>query len=437
MKKKVIRKKLTLRRDLGYLQATVAGVGIILGAGIYALIGVAAGTAGNSVWLSFVLASIVAAFTGLSYAELSSIFPKDSGEFLYAEKAFGERIGFITGYLVIIAEVVAIATVALGFAGYFSSLLGINHLTLIAFLCIALFSFINFYGMKESTIINVIFTIIETFGLLFIIFLGIKYFGNVDYFQMNNGLRGIFKAASLIFFAYLGFDSMVKLSEETKNPKKTIPAALVSAIIITTVIYILVALAAISILGAEKLGNSNAPLADVAAAALGSKAFIMLAVIALFSTSNTVLVLLVTTSRLVYAMARDFKNKFLSRIHETRRTPYIAIILTGLLSLIFVMFGDISFVAGITDFAIFLVFLIVNLSLLVLRYKVKAKRGFTVPLNIGKFNILAFLGILSAVFMMFNLEAIVAIAAIGLALSGFVAYYIIKNFNNHKSFKRN
>ena len=136
-------------------------------------------------------------------------------------------------------------------------------------------------------------------------------------------------------------------------------------------------------------------------------------------------------------MARDFKNKFLSKIHETRRTPYIAVILTGLLSLIFVMFGDISFVAGITDFAIFLVFLIVNLSLLVLRYKVKTKRGFKVPLNIGKFNILAFLGVLSAVFMMFNLEAIVAIAAIGLALSGFVAYYVIKNFNNHKSFKRN
>lgn len=430
MKKgKPVRKHLTLRRDLGLFQATVAGVGIILGAGIYALIGVAAATAGNAVWLSFVAAALVAAFTGLSYAELSSMFPKDSSEFLYAEKAFGERIGFIAGYLVIIAEVIAVAAVALGFAGYFSRLFNADFIVLIALLCIAFFSFVNFWGMKQSAWLNVIFTAIETFGLIAIILFGFKFFGKVDYFEMASGFSGIFKSAALIFFAYLGFDSMVKLSEETKNPRRTIPLALILAIIITTVIYIMVALSAVSILGWEKLGASNAPLADVAAAAFGSNAFIILSIIALFSTSNTVLILLVTTSRMIYGMARDFNNKLLSRIHESRRTPYVAVLITGILSALFVLFGDISLVAGITDFAIFLVFLIVNLSLIVLRYKNKSKRGFKVPLNIGKFPVIALLGVLSTLLMMFYLELIVALGAIGLALLGFVVYSIIKKFS--------
>ena len=430
MKKgKPVRKHLTLRRDLGLFQATVAGVGIILGAGIYALIGVAAGTAGNAVWLSFVIAALVAAFTGLSYAELSSMFPNDSSEFLYAEKAFGERIGFITGYLVIIAEVIAIATVALGFAGYFSRLFNVDFIILIAFLCIVLSSFVNFWGIKQSAWLNVIFTSIETLGLIAIIFFGFKFFGNVDYFEMASGFSGIFKSAALIFFAYLGFDSMVKLSEETKNPRRTIPLALILSIAITTVIYILVAVSAVSILGWEKLGASNAPLADVASAAFGTNAFIVLAIIALFSTSNTVLILLITTSRMIYGMAHDFKNKFLARIHKTRRTPYNAILVTSVLSIIFVLFGDISFVAGVTDFAIFLVFFIVNLSAITLRYKNKTKRGFKIPLNIGKFPVIAFLGVLSTLFMMFHLELIVVLGAVALTLFGFVVYYLIKRFS--------
>ena len=422
-KKSRERKVLTLRRDLSLFQATCAGVGIILGAGIYALIGVAAGEAGNSIWLSFFFAALVAAFTGLSYAELSSIFPKDAGEYLYTEHAFGKRLAFVIGYLVIIAGMVAAAAVALGFAGYFASLFNTGHLILVAIAVILIFSFINFYGIKQSSFVNVIFTIIEVFGLLLIIALGIKYFGRVDYFEMPHGFTGVLSASALIFFAYIGFDSIIKLSEETKSAKKIIPLALVLSIIISTVLYVLVAVAAVSILGWQTLAASAAPLADVAAVAFGNYAFILLAVIALFSTGNTILMELIVTSRMLYGMGKEGFVKVLGKINSKTRTPHIAIFVTAILAIIFVLIGDIGIVAEIVNFSIFTIFIVINAALIWLRYKEpEKKRGFKVPLNIGKFPVLALLGIITTIFLVIHLRTIVILGGIGMILLGFLIY---------------
>src|SRR3989338_4218189 len=258
-----------LKRELGLFQTTVCGVGIIVGAGIYVLIGIAAGYAGNAIWLSFLIAAMLAALTGLGYAELSSFFKGDAGEYDYTKEAFNERFAKLIGYLVLFTGVTTAATVALGFAGYLNSLTDIP-IIVGAILLLCLMSYVNFKGIKESSWLNVIFTFLEIIGLLIVMVIGLKFIGKVDYMEMNNGFTGVFKAAALAFFAYTGYETIIKLTEETKNPTKTIPRAIILSIIITSILYVLVALAAVSIVGWEELSISKAPLATVVGAAFGA-----------------------------------------------------------------------------------------------------------------------------------------------------------------------
>lgn len=395
------KREVGLKRELGLFQVTIAGVGIILGAGIYALIGVAASSSGNATWLAFLISAIVALFTGLSYAELSSMFKGDAGEFDYVKASLGKTFAYFIGFSIIAAGFISAAAVALGFAGYFSQLVPIPFLSA-AILIIILMTLINFVGIKETNWLNTISTFIELAGLLLIVILGLKYFGRVDYLEMPKGITGVFSSAALIFFAYLGFESMVKLSDETKNPEKVIPKALLYSILISSVIYILVAVSAVSILGWEELSKSSAPLASVAAAALGGNAFLLLGIIALFSTSNTVLIIMVATSRMAYGMAKEkFLPMIFSLVHKRTRTPYVAILAIMILTIIFALIGDIGFVANLNNLFLFATFATVNLSLILLRYKCKEKKGFfRCPVNIGKFPVISLFGLLSSLFML-------------------------------------
>ena len=175
-----------LKRELGLFSVTVAGVGIILGAGIYALIGLAAGETGNTIWLSFLISAVVAAFTGLSYAELSSIFKDDSGEYDYVREGFGKKLAVFVSILVVLTGIVSAAVVALGFAGYLSSLISIKYLYA-GIVIIVLMTLLNYIGIKDSNRFNLIATSIEFLGLLIIIFLG---FGNMrKYHNVKLGIR--------------------------------------------------------------------------------------------------------------------------------------------------------------------------------------------------------------------------------------------------------
>ncbi|MCZ7358291.1 MAG: amino acid permease [Candidatus Methanoperedens sp.] len=411
--------KVELKRELGLLEVTLAGVGIILGAGIYALIGKAAGLTGNSVWLSFAISALVAVFTGLSYAELSSMFPKASAEYEYTSNAFGKKLAFIIGWLIILSAVIGASTVALGFGGYFNAFFKVSSATSGFFLIIAL-SFLLFYGIKESAWFAIISTLIETAGLLIVIFIGLPYFGKVDYFDMPLGLPGVFQAAALVFFAYTGFESIAKLSEETKAPEKTIPKGLILSIIISIILYVLVAISAVSVVGWEKLASSQAPFAELAYAVFGSKGFILLSVIALFATANTVLMMLLGSSRIMYGMADSSTlPNILARVHPSRRTPWVAILITMILSLLFIFAGDIAFVANVDNFTLFVTFFVINAAMIVLRYKEPdLRRPFMVPLSIGKFPVLPLFGILFCIFMISQLELKVLLTGIILVVLG-------------------
>jgi len=391
-----------LKRTLNLFEVVCSGVGIIMGAGIYALIGVASAYSGNSLWFAFVLAAIIAALTGLSYAELSSVFKSDSSEYEYTKNAFNRSIAVVIGVFVIITGIFTIATVSIGFSNYLNALIGapifISSVALILVL-----SLVNFRGIKLSAEIMIVATFLEVIGLLIVILFGIKYWGNVDLLSFDFGIQGILQATALIFFAYMGFESLVKLEEETKNPQKTIPKALIISIIISSILYILTSISAISIMGYEKLSASKAPLADAVSTSLGKYAFIVLAVIALFATLSTVLGSMVATSRMTYSLAKERAlPQSLSRVSEKNQTPWLAIIVISLFALVFLFFEKIEVIANMTNISTFITFAFVNASALVLRYRISPdKFKFRIKfLNIGRFSVVSLLGLLTSLLML-------------------------------------
>ncbi len=396
-----IRNERGLKRTLGLWKTTIAGIGIILGAGIYALIGVGAGSAGPALWLSFLVAGFVATLSGLSYAELSSIFKGDAAEYDYIEKAFHKHIALIISISILFAVVFVSAAVALGFGGYFQSLFGFD-IFWIAFVLLLILTIINWLGIELSSTLNIIFTVIEASGLLFIILLGIPKWGSVNLFYMPHGFSGVLQAGALVFFSFLGFESMVKLTEETKNPSKNMPRAIIFAVTITTVIYILVAVSAVSVLDWQALNSSKSPLADVAGQGLGAYTFVVIALVALFSTTNTVLMELVTGSRMIYGMAREkVFPRWLGNINRVTRTPHYAVFAVGLFSLVFLFFNDLERVASLANFFTFITFAMVNFAVIVLRKSYPKKRSFVVPGSVFGVPILPLLGGLLSLGMLY------------------------------------
>ena len=406
-----------LKRDLGLLEVTLSGVGIILGAGVYVLIGQAAGLAGNAIWLAFGLSAIMALLTGLSYAELSSMFPKAGAEYDYVTNAFNARLAFVIGWLVFLSGVLAAATVALGFAGYFSALTSTPMLISAIVLLIVLTTLL-LYGVKETARVAVISTLIEVSGLVIIIAIGLPHLGSVDYGEMPLGYSGLFAASALIFFAYQGFESMVKFSEETKKPETTVPKALILALAISVILYVLVSLSVVSVLGWQQLAVSNAPFADVVSAILGPDAAIIIAIIALFATANTALMSMYASSRILYGMAgsSDITTR-LAWVHPVRRTPWIAILVCGGLSILLVFAGDIAFIANVTNFTLFVTFIVINAAVIVLRYhSPQTPRPFRIPFAVGRLPLVPVAGIFFCIFLLTVQD--LAVLTLGVVLTG-------------------
>ncbi|NOX71709.1 MAG: amino acid permease [Candidatus Micrarchaeota archaeon] len=413
-----------LRRNINLLEVMLTGVGTILGAGIYVIIGKVAGIAGNAMWISFGLAAVIAALTGLSYAELSSIIPKAGAEYEYAKKAFGNRIAFVIGWLLLIAGIVSASAVSLGFAGYFGKLLGMPTLPVAVGMLIAL-SVPLFYGVKESVRAGVIMTLVEAFGLFVIIMLGIPYLGNVNYLEIPD-LSALMQGAALIFFAYIGFGEIVRLSEETKNAEKAIPKAVILSIAITTILYILVAISAVGIMDWHELAVSASPLADVASVALGDNAFLLLSLIALFSTANTVLFVMLSTSRLLYGMFEKIDSP-LSFVHPKTKTPWFSIGCVMLASILFLFMGGIEKIASMTNFMILINYFFVNLIVIRLRYTFSEKmRPFRIPFNIGKFPLLAFLGMITTLIMLASIHIEIIFWGTVFVLIGIIIYELLR-----------
>jgi len=416
-----------LRRHMGLFSTTMYGVGIILGAGIYVLVGSAAATAGNSVWISFLLGMAVSALSGLSYAELASMYPRAAAEYVFVKNAFRNNfLASTIGWLTIFISIIAAATVALGFGGYLTEFANIPIIVSATLLIVGL-SIVNFLGIRESSTLNIVFTLVEVAGLGIVIYLGFfsNHLQHVNYLEMPFGIQGVFSGFILIFFAFIGFEDIVNISEETRNPRRIIPKAIFFSILITGIIYILVSLASIQIMPWNDLGQSLAPLADVAGKVLGVNGMVLLSAIALFATTNTVLIVLLSGSRMLYGLSShgSLHNVF-SKIHLRTKTPWVAIVTIMMASILFVMIGNIITVANITVFLLVIVYSMVNLSVIVLRLREpNIERHFKVPFNIRNYPILPIIGLGSTLFMLTQFGIYVmllGVCMIGMAVLLFV-----------------
>lgn len=385
-----------LKRTLNLAQVTFFGVGVILGAGIYTIIGKSAGLGGNLLWVSFLIAAITAAFTAFSYAELSAMYPTAGGEFTYLEKAAGSFMSYAVGFIVVISGVISAATIALGFAGYFSDLVN-THYLFSALGIIGLMLIINIVGVRQTAIVTLIFTLIEGGGLIYVIIAAWDRIGSISYVEPPSaGIGGILVAASLSFFAFKGYENIVKLGEETLKPERNIPRAIFLSSLIVFILYMLVVIAAISAVPYAELAESESPLSTIVANRFGHTGAVIIGIVALFSTSNTLLSGLLGASRVVYTMSRESgRLKIFSRVSGKHKTPVAALVLCAIFAGAFVLPGNLKNAAMLTNFFVFITAILVNLAVLLLRAKKKnEKRPYRIPGNIGNIPVITVFAIL-------------------------------------------
>ena len=388
-----------LARRLGLWSTTLSGIGIILGAGIYVIIGAATRDAGSAVWLSFVMAAVLAGLTGLAYAELASMFPTAGASPVYIREAFGRHAGFVLGWVRLWISVISASTVAIGFGGYLADLVGLPVVGT-SLVVIALSFLIVVRGVRETVAVAILMTLLEVGGLLLVIVLGADALGSRSLLEMPRGLVGLMTGAALVFFAFEGFEQIATLSEETRDPTRNIPRAILISIAASAILYVLVAIVSTSVLPWQELAESSSPLAEVAREAAGTTYSNLLAAIALFATFNTAMMMLATGARRAYGMAtRHMLPKLFQTVGETRKTPWVAALVLSICAAAMAMVGDISFAAHTANAAVFLAFFAVNTTVVWLRWKKpELERPFRIPLSIGGvplIPVLANLGILA------------------------------------------
>jgi APA family basic amino acid/polyamine antiporter len=382
-----------LERALTTTALTMYGVGVIVGAGIYVLVGEIAAGVGAAAWAAFLGAAITAVPTALSYAELSSRYPESAGEATFAARAFGrDDVAFVVGFLVMASGVTSVAAVAHGFAGYFRELTGpggpSGAIVILAFLVVL--SAINLRGIRETTWINAACTIASVAGLVVLVVAAaprwVAALPEIATAPARVPASALIGAVALSFYAFIGFEDLCNVAEESRSPSRSIPRALLWSLAIATVLYVLVAVTAVAVVAVDELGRAPAPLALVSARVLPGLWPGWLALVALFAVTNTALFNLVMASRVIYGMARrGLLPRGLGDVHARTRTPWRAVVLAFLLALALALTGALSELARATNVVILSAFAAVNLSLLVVRLRgvppdVPAADVFRVPI---------------------------------------------------------
>ena len=408
-----------LARRISTFELTAMGVGVILGAGIYVLVGEAAGRAGSAVWISFGLAAVAAVLTGLTYAELASSFPSSAAAFEFTRRAFGARTGFVIGWTMLFAMTIPAAAVALGFAEYLDEFVSLPT-RLVAVALIVASALLLIRGVSESVRVGVVFAAVEIGGLILVVVVSTRYLdpggGDVNYLDLFDGVNGILAATALIFFAFLGFEQIANLGEEARDPKRGLPIAIISAVAITSVVYMLVALSAVSVVNWRELAESGAPLSLVVREATGADLAKTLSVIALFATANTVLFSMLAGSRALFGMARDGSlPDGISRVSRRGKTPFVAIFIIATAAVVFALVGKIGTVADMINASVLLAFTAVNVALIRIRLRGDNMPGaFRTPFTIQRIPLIPFFGAAISLFMLVytGVQAIVFLAVI-------------------------
>jgi amino acid transporter len=371
-----------LRRVITRPMLTFFVIGDILGAGIYSLTGEVGADAGGAIWASFLIAFVLAFLTAFAYLELVTKYPRAAGAALYVDKAFGvHALSFLVTFAVMASGVTSASFAASRIGGrYFTGLTGVEEppMALIGALAILLVAAVNLWGVAESVRVNIAITCVEIAGLLFVIAVGAWVLAGGDgdpgraFAFEGTGfgvVTGLLAGAGTAFYAFLGFEDAVNMAEETREPNRTFPPALITGLVGAAIIYLLVAFTAAMVVPLDVLTESSGPLLEVVkAGAPGLNSDELFSAIAMVSVSNTMLINMLMASRLLYGMSRrGVLPGALSRL-TPRRTPWVAIALTTALSMVLLFtVDDLSDLSDTTVLLLVAVFLLVNVAALVLR----------------------------------------------------------------------
>lgn len=363
-----------LKRVISFPLITFYGIGTILGAGVYVLISKVAGESGAYAPLAFVVAAVVAAFTALSYAELSSRFPRSGGEAVYVQQAFSRNtLSLAVGCAVVLTGTVSAATITRGFVGYINVFYPLSDWSAIILFALVV-TLIATWGVVESVAIAVAITLLELLGVVLVLVATRSYWIEAVQGWTPAMLlpemaywEGLLLGAFLAFYAYIGFEDMVNMAEEVKNPSRVMPRAIIWALVVTTCLYVLVAVAAVSALPIDDLLASDAPFAAIIERT-GTVPVWLITLISLVAVTNGALVQIIMGGRVLYGLSRQGQlPSAFGRVSARTRTPVLATLVIGGLVALFALAFPIETLARITSAIILVVFSLVNLALLVIK----------------------------------------------------------------------
>jgi amino acid transporter len=378
-----------LRRSLSLLQATLYGLGVTIGAGIYVLVGAAAARATMYAPFAFVLAAMLMALSAASFAELAGRMPVAAGEAAYVREGFrSDRLATGIGLLVVAIAIVAAAAISLGSAGYISVFLPLSEPVLVTGVVLAMAA-VAAWGIKESVTFAGVMTVIEIGGLVMLILVGMALEPDlvrrlpeaVPPLTDGRAIAGIVGTTLLAVFAFIGFEGLANIAEEVRDPKRTLPRAIFLTLGVSTLLYVLVVWVALVSVGHAELAQSKAPLALVFERLTGASPRTMSA-IAIVATLNGIIVQIIMASRVLYGLTRQGNlPASLGTVSPVTHTPLVATALTSALVLAFALALPLQHLADLTARLTLVVFALVNLSLV----RIKARERVGEPRTPAKF----------------------------------------------------
>jgi len=352
-------------------------LGDVLGAGVYALVGVIGQEVGGAVWIPLLVALAMAMLTAASYAELVTKYPRAGGAAVFAQRAYGRPfISFLVGWSMLAAGVTSAAGLAIAFGGDYLSPFLDAPATLVAVVFLAVVAVVNARGIKESLGANVAMTVVEVGGLLLVVVLGLVVLGRGDG-DLGRALElrpdvspwaAVLGAALIAFYSFVGFETSANLAEEVRDVRRTYPRALFGSLLIAGVVYVLVALSAVTVLPPDELAGTSGPLLAVVDAADAGVPSWLFGLVALIAVANGALLTMIMASRLIYGMAEEgLLPSVLGRTLPRRQTPWVAIVVTTALAMALALVGSLETLASTVVLLLLVVFTSTNLAVLVLR----------------------------------------------------------------------
>jgi amino acid transporter len=370
-----------LRRTLGLPLVTLYGLGNILGAGIYVLVGKVAGFAGSSTTLAFIIAMVTAAVTALSYMELAGRYPVSASVSVYLHQAFGKRwLSTTIGLAMVGGGVASAAALAQGFAGYLSSFISVPTAVSSVGL-LAVLGAIAIKGIGESAKMAALLTGLEVLGLVLVIWFGRTAFTRIDVgglvaLDPAVGIGGLFAGAFLAFYAFIGFEDMVNVSEEVRNPSRTMPLAILIALLVSTVLYLLVVVVSTTLVSPTDLAQSEAPLTLVVERS-GASQGVLLSAIGMIAAMNGVIVQVIMGSRILYGLATEgWIHRRFARVHRAYQTPVTATLVVLAAMIAGTVLLPLVSLAQLTSLLVLIIFALVNASLIVIKRRHRDHGGY-------------------------------------------------------------